>query len=51
MKQEQMTTLGSAIVEILRKRKDPAVLGQLRAAVVELADAFPAYPEGFDGYV
>ena len=51
MKQEQMTTLGSAIVEILRKRKDPAVLGQLRAAVVELADAFPAYPEGFGGYV
>lgn len=51
MKQEQMTTLGAAIVEILRKRKDPAVLGQLRAAVVELADAFPAYPEDFEGYV
>jgi len=51
MKQEQMTTLGAAIVEILRKRKDPAVLGQLRAAVVELADAFPAYPADFDGHV
>lgn len=51
MKQEQMTTLGAAIVEILRKRKDPAVLGQLRAAVVELADAFPAYPPDFEGYV
>jgi glycine hydroxymethyltransferase len=51
MKQEQMTTLGAAIVEILRKRKDPAVLGQLRAAVVELADAFPAYPADFDGHI
>jgi glycine hydroxymethyltransferase len=51
MKQEQMITLGTAIVEILRKRNDPSVLQQLSARVAELANAFPAYPEGFDGYV
>jgi glycine hydroxymethyltransferase len=51
MKQEQMVTLGNLIVEILRKRNDPAVLGQLGAAVRELADAFPAYPPDFAGYV
>ncbi|GMQ98020.1 MAG: serine hydroxymethyltransferase [Acidimicrobiia bacterium] len=51
MKQEQMVTLGTAIVEILRKRNDPAVLDQLGRAVAELADAFPAYPIEFNGYV
>lgn len=51
MKQEQMVTLGTAIVEILRKRNDPAVLEQLGRAVAELADAFPAYPVEFNGYV
>ena len=51
MKQEQMVTLGNLIVEILRKRNDPAVLEQLGGAVRELADAFPAYPEEFPGYV
>lgn len=51
MKQEQMMTLGSLIVEILRKRSDDAVLAQLREAVSELADAFPAYPVEFNGYV
>ena len=51
MKQEQMVTLGTAIVEILRKRSDPAVLEQLRTVVRELADEFPAYPIEFNGYV
>ena len=51
MKQEQMVTLGNAIVEILRKRNDAAVLGQLSARVRELAAAFPAYPVEFNGYV
>ncbi|MFV1999956.1 MAG: serine hydroxymethyltransferase [Acidimicrobiia bacterium] len=51
MKQEQMVTLGTAIVEILRKRNDQAVLEQLGRAVTELADAFPAYPIEFNGYV
>lgn len=51
MKQEQMVTLGNAIVEILRRRNDPGVLDQLRARVAELARAFPAYPVEFNGYV
>jgi glycine hydroxymethyltransferase len=51
MKQEQMVTLGSAIVEILRKRHDAAVLDQLGAVIAELAEAFPAYPLEFNGYV
>ncbi|MCL1592905.1 MAG: serine hydroxymethyltransferase [Actinomycetia bacterium] len=51
MKQEQMVTLGSAIVEILRKRNDDAVLKQLAGVISELADAFPSYPVEFNGYV
>lgn len=51
MMQEQMITLGTAIVEILRKRHDPNVLTQLKARVSELANAFPAYPADFAGYV
>ncbi len=50
MKQEQMVVLGKAIVEILRKRNDSAVLEQLRGRVDELARAFPAYPVEFNGY-
>jgi len=51
MKQEQMVTIGSLIVEILRKRDDDMALKQFGEAVVELAEAFPAYPEGFPGHV
>ncbi len=51
MKQEQMVTLGSAIVEILRKRSDAAVLEQLGGVIAELAEAFPAYPLEFNGCV
>ena len=51
MKQEQMVTLGNAIVEILRRRNDPTVLDQLRDRVSELAGAFPAYPVEFNGWV
>jgi glycine hydroxymethyltransferase len=51
MKQEQMVTIGSLIVEILRKRDDDMALKQFGEAVTELADAFPAYPDGFPGYV
>ncbi len=51
MKQEQMVTLGSAIVEILRKRNDGAVLKQLGGVISELADDFPSYPVEFNGYV
>jgi glycine hydroxymethyltransferase len=51
MKQEQMVTIGSLIVEILRKRDDDMALKQFGEAVTELADAFPAYPADFPGYV
>ncbi len=51
MKQEQMVTLGSAIVEILRKRNDAAVLEQLGGVIAELTAQFPAYPLEFNGYV
>lgn len=51
MKQEQMVTLGTAIVEIMRKRNDPAVLEQLHERVAELAAEFPSYPVEFNGYV
>ncbi|MCZ7533619.1 MAG: serine hydroxymethyltransferase [Acidimicrobiia bacterium] len=51
MKQEQMVTLGNAIVELLRKRNEPTTLQHLRARVAELAAEFPAYPVDFVGYV
>jgi glycine hydroxymethyltransferase len=51
MKQEQMLTLGTVIVEILRKRNDQNSLDQLGTVVSEMAEAFPAYPKDFDGYV
>lgn len=51
MKQEQMFTLGTVIVEILRKRNDDNSLEQLASVVSEMAEAFPAYPVNFNGYV
>ncbi len=51
MKQEQMITLGSLIVEILRKRGDSSALAGLRSRVMELNDAFPAYPAQYAGHV
>jgi len=51
MRQEQMTILGSLIVEILRKRNEPAALAQFRSAVDELLEAFPPYPADFPGHV
>ncbi len=51
MKQEQMTTLGRLIVELLRKREDALALKQLGERVAELAAAFPSYPEDFAGHV
>ncbi len=50
MKQEQMTTLGSLIVEILRKRGDEGALRSLKAQVSELAEAFRPYPAGYSGH-
>jgi len=51
MKQEQMLTLGNAIVELLRRRNDPHAVATIKEAVNELIEAFPAYPEDFPGYV
>jgi glycine hydroxymethyltransferase len=51
MKQEQMMTLGTLIVEILRNRSDELALKQLEQQVAELAEAFPLYPAGFPGHV
>ena len=51
MRQEQMLVLGSAIVELLRRRNDPHALATIKEAVDELIEAFPAYPEDCVGYV
>ena len=50
MKQEQMLTLGNAIVELLRRRNDPHAVATIKEAVDELIEAFPAYPANFPGY-
>jgi glycine hydroxymethyltransferase len=51
MKQEQMLTLGSLIVDILRNREDKVLLAQLSRGVRDLVADFPAYPAGFVGHV
>lgn len=51
MKQEQMSTLGRLIVEIMRMRDDDVALKQLREQVTELSVAFPPYPDAFRGHV
>lgn len=51
MKQEQMLTLGNAIVELLRRRNDAYAVATIKEAVDELIEAFPAYPQDCAGYV
>ena len=51
MRQEQMLVLGSAIVELLRRRNDAYAVATIRESVNELIAAFPAYPEDCAGYV
>jgi hypothetical protein len=51
MRQEQMITLGTLIVQILRQRGDDVALKELGTRVPELADGFPAYPADFPGHV
>ncbi len=51
MMQEQMVLLGKLIVEILRKRIDPYSVNLYTGQIRELAEAFPAYPDGFPGHV
>jgi glycine hydroxymethyltransferase len=51
MRQEQMVTLGTLIVQILRQRNDEVALKELGNRVHELADEFPGYPAEFPGHV
>lgn len=45
MKEGEMKQIGSWISEALHNRTDAAVLGKIRRQVLELAEAFPLYPE------
>ncbi|MBT8214126.1 MAG: serine hydroxymethyltransferase [Acidimicrobiia bacterium] len=51
MKQEQMVTIGGAIIDALRRRDDEGRLVELSATVGALAAAFPPYPDAFTGHV
>ena len=51
MKEDDMATLGRAIVGLLMSRDDEAAVATLQKDVDALIEAFPAYPEGFKGYV
>jgi glycine hydroxymethyltransferase len=50
MEEEDMATLGRAIVGLLVSRDDEAAVATIRKDVDALIEAFPAYPEGFKGY-
>jgi glycine hydroxymethyltransferase len=45
MKETEMQKVGSFIAEALRNYKDAQVLAKVRRQVLELAEAFPLYPE------
>ena len=45
MKEAEMRQVGRWISEALHHRTDAAVLGKIRKQVLELAEAFPLYPE------
>ena len=45
MKEAEMRQVGRWISEALHQRSQPAVLDRIRLQVVELAEAFPLYPE------
>jgi len=45
MKQAEMRRIGRWIAEALAKRSDATALTRIRAQVLELAEAFPLYPE------
>jgi glycine hydroxymethyltransferase len=45
MKEKEMVQTGAWIAEALNNYKNPQVLSRLRQQVLELADAFPLYPE------
>jgi glycine hydroxymethyltransferase len=45
MKEEEMIQTGAWIVEALRNHKDAQALARIRKQVLEMAEAFPLYPE------
>ena len=45
MKEKEMVQTGAWIVEALRNHKDAQALARIRKQVLELAEAFPLYPE------
>lgn len=45
MKEKEMAQTGAWIVEALRNHKDAQALARIRKQVLELAEAFPLYPE------
>jgi glycine hydroxymethyltransferase len=45
MKEKEMVQTGAWIVEALKNYKDAQALGRIRKQVLELAEAFPLYPE------
>ena len=45
MKQDEMRQVGRWISEVLHHRTDSCVLGKIRRQVMQLAEAFPLYPE------
>ena len=45
MKEKEMVQAGAFIAEALNNHKDARVLARIRKQVLELADAFPLYPE------
>ena len=45
MKEGEMRQVGDWIVEVLEHRTEAAVLARIRQQVLELAEAFPLYPE------
>jgi glycine hydroxymethyltransferase len=45
MKEEEMRQVGRWISEALHHRTETAVLGKIRKQVLDLAEAFPLYPE------
>jgi glycine hydroxymethyltransferase len=45
MKEDEMRIVGAWIAEALHNRKDAQALARIRGQVLELAEAFPLYPE------
>jgi len=45
MKESEMRQIGRWISEALHHRSDSSVLGKIRKQVLQLAEAFPLYPE------